>query len=822
MQDETSMRRTSKRVSTGFRLEVLESRTLLSVGQGNVEPSLAPEPASTLLVRFAPDTPDSAAEALFSVLGAQEGASFPDGPTIVSLPIGADVNAALAWLRSDPLVVYAEANQTLHLEDIYPGDPFFTSEWGLNNPNDVDIDAPQAWSITTGSTATIVAVIDSGIDMSHGEFAGRLWTNPVDGSHGWNFITNTSNIQDDNSHGTHVAGILAASANNGIGGTGVNWNAQIMALKFIGKDGSGSIDAAVSAIYYAVQHGARVINASWAGPSYSQALNDAINYAGGQGVVMVVAAGNNNSNNDITPIYPADNRLPNVISVAAVDSNGSLASFSDYGPSTVDLAAPGVNIRSTVPGGYASYSGTSMAAPFVAGVVSLVIGQNPSFTAAQIVQRVLSTVKPLPSLVGLTTTGGMVDAYNALATSTVQRVISLSQGLPTTDLTVYRWQTADWISLDPTTGDVQTMQFGEARVDIPVAADYDGGGGLDFAVFRPSTAQWFIWGLNGPRVVQFGQAGVDIPVPADYDGDGKTDIAVFRPTTATWFVLGTKTGPWSMQFGQANWDQPVPADYDGDGVDDIAVFRPDTAEWFMNRSSLGRVRQQFGIPGQSVPVPGDYDGDHKADLSIYEPASGLWYSQRSTLGLWVQVLGPVGLTIPVPSDYDHDGVTDPAVYQFDTGQWFMIRSRNGYVAPQFGAAGFDMPITSTINYLALSSKVQLGAGIYQATAAASTLSLQSLVSGAAATSEPASVPVATEFLTTPPLPASPAVSISRRTHRDARIVGAALEKHVGPARPVQLGRATPELTRISWARRPLVVSGWFRPSFASPREASRV
>jgi subtilisin family serine protease len=292
----------------------------------------------------------------------------------------------------------------------------------LNNPDNIDISAPEAWQITTGNPAVIVAVLDTGIDLRNPDFADRLWTNPRAGHdgyvgdlHGWNFVDNNGNLQDANGHGTHVAGILAATGNNGHGIAGVDWNAQIMPLKILGSNGMGSIDSAVSAILFAANHGARVINASWGGNEFSDAMEGAVAYAASKGCVFVTAAGNDSLNNDFaTNEYPANFQLPNELSVAAIDASGNLASFSDYGAHTVDLGAPGVNVFSTVPGGFATYSGTSMATAFVSGVVSLLAGQNPGLSASDLVQRVDATVKPVPSLTGTTISGGMVDAFSAL------------------------------------------------------------------------------------------------------------------------------------------------------------------------------------------------------------------------------------------------------------------------------------------------------------------------------------------------------------------------------------------------------------------------
>jgi thermitase len=419
-----------RRGSLTPRLEVLEARALLSADALKTQTPMGTDAADSLLVRFADRVAPARVQATLRAVHGHLVEQFPDGPAVVALDPGVDPVAALARLRRNPRVLYAEADGSIQDSAVIPNDPSFTSQWGLNNSNDVDIDAPQAWSVTTGSPGTIVAVLDTGIDLSHPELASRVWVNPgeipgngidddrdglIDDVHGWNFDSNTSNVQDDNGHGSHVSGILGAAGNNGIGVAGVDWNARILPLKTLDSRGDGSTDAAVSAVYYAVAHGARVISASWGGADYSQALADAIRYAGTHGVVFVTAAGNESANNDVTRSYPASYRFSNVISVAAVDSSGALASFSNYGATTVDVAGPGVGVLSTVTrGGYASYSGTSMATPFVSGVVALLVAQHPEYSAAQLVQRVLATTKPLPSLAGRTVSGGLVDAAKAL------------------------------------------------------------------------------------------------------------------------------------------------------------------------------------------------------------------------------------------------------------------------------------------------------------------------------------------------------------------------------------------------------------------------
>lgn len=305
----------------------------------------------------------------------------------------------------------------------YPTDPDFGRQWGLNNPADVDIDAPEAWRATTGSAATIVAVIDSGVDVSNPEFKGRLWVNPSASrrgkpSYGWNFVANNGDVRDDYGHGTHVAGILGA-ANDGRGIVGVDWHARLMILKVLDARGGGEPADAAAAIRFAADNGARIVGASWATDEYSQDLYDAIAYAGSKGVVVVVAAGNESANDDLRPVYPATFDLPNILVVAAVDRSGSLASFSNYGPNTVDVAAPGVDVYSTFASRtkYATLSGTSMAVPYVAGVVSLVVGQHPDWSAERIIAHVKATVRPVASLAGVTTSGGIVDAAQAVGVS---------------------------------------------------------------------------------------------------------------------------------------------------------------------------------------------------------------------------------------------------------------------------------------------------------------------------------------------------------------------------------------------------------------------
>ena len=317
---------------------------------------------------------------------------------------GATAAQATAALQSDRQIAWFEADSLKQIDAAVPNDTQFSQQWALDNTGQNggtagdDIDATQAWNITTGSRNVVVAVIDSGVDYTDPDLAANIWTNPNAGQdgfsgdlHGYNFVDNNGDPMDDNGHGTFVAGEIGAVGNNGVGVTGVNWNVTIMPLKFLDANGDGYTSDAIRAINYAMMErteygvNVRVINASWSSSQSDPGLNAAIQAAGNAGILFVAAAGNSASNNDVTPQYPANSGLANVVSVAASDSNDQLAAFSNYGANTVNLAAPGVDIYGTLPGGkYGYLSGTSMAAPEVAGVAALAWAADPNATVAQV------------------------------------------------------------------------------------------------------------------------------------------------------------------------------------------------------------------------------------------------------------------------------------------------------------------------------------------------------------------------------------------------------------------------------------------------------
>ncbi len=347
-----------------------------------------------------------------------------------------ETEKAIDDLKQNPLVEYVEPNYII-TADVIPNDPSFVNLWGLNNTgqtggtSDADINAPEAWDITTGDTTIIVGVIDSGIDYTHPDLSANMWRNPqeipdngiddddngyIDDYYGYDFVNKDSNPMDDHFHGTHVAGTIGAVANNKVGIAGVAWNVKIIALKYLDASGRGNTADALSAIEYAVKMGVRITNNSWGSTSYSQALYDAIAAAGNAGVLFVAAAGNDAVDNDLAPHYPASYDLPNIISVAATNHDDDLSSFSNWGFNSVDLAAPGSNIFSTLPGGgYGEKSGTSMAAPHVSGALVLIWSAFPAFTPTEVKRQLIASVDRIAALSEKSASSGRLNAYNAVA-----------------------------------------------------------------------------------------------------------------------------------------------------------------------------------------------------------------------------------------------------------------------------------------------------------------------------------------------------------------------------------------------------------------------
>lgn len=362
----------------------------------------------------------------------------------IKIADGADLKSSMAELLELPEIEAVQPNYYYHIA-LTPNDPQFPSSgmYGLTR-----ISAPQAWDLTTGSSTVVVANIDTGMRYTHEDLAANIWTNAgeingngvdddnngfVDDFYGYDFFFNDANPLDEHGHGTHVAGTIGAAGNNALGVVGVNWNVRIMAIKIYDSTPTDTTSAMLINAYNYIRMmknrgiNIRVTNNSYSGCDeacgYDQATKDALDAMGNAGILNVFAAGNNNSNNDSTaaPAYPATYTSPSVLAVGASTNTDARAGFSSWGPTSVDLAAPGQIILSTTWGSNSSYgslSGTSMATPHVAGAAALLSAHNPSLSVASLKATLMNTVDPVAAWAGLTKTGGRLNVFAALQNQT--------------------------------------------------------------------------------------------------------------------------------------------------------------------------------------------------------------------------------------------------------------------------------------------------------------------------------------------------------------------------------------------------------------------
>jgi subtilisin family serine protease len=346
---------------------------------------------------------------------------------LVSAENEIDLGELRERLSQDPAVDYVEPNYVVRRTNL-PNDPDLGDQWALEK-----IQAANAWELAKGSESVVVAVIDTGIDYNHPDLKGNIWINTgevpsngvdddgngyVDDIHGWDFVNSDNDPMDGNNHGTHVAGTIAAATNNGLQVAGVSWHTKVVALKFLADGGWGYTSDAIDAIAYCAAMDIPISNNSWGGGGYSQALKDVINEAGDAGHLFCAAAGNSGSDNDQSPHYPANYDSANIISVAASNQLDELAYFSCYGKTTVDLAAPGTSILNLIPNGEIAYmSGTSMAAPHVAGAAALLLSQNPSAKHQELKNLLMNSVNPIESFNNKMVAPGRLNLFKALQDS---------------------------------------------------------------------------------------------------------------------------------------------------------------------------------------------------------------------------------------------------------------------------------------------------------------------------------------------------------------------------------------------------------------------
>ena len=710
-----------------------------------------------LLVKFKNGTASRAAVSLNRQIGATVKEEFPDLQwQRVKLPAGMSVSRAVALYKNYGEIADAQPNFYYSLQAT-PNDTRFGELYGMQK-----ISAPAAWDLTTGSEQTIVAVIDTGIKYTHEDLAANMWKNPgeiagngidddgngfIDDVYGYDFFYNDSDPLDENGHGTHVAGTIGAVGNNSLGVVGVNWNVRLMAIKIYSASGSDTTSAMLINAYNYVRMmrergtNIRVTNNSYGGCneacSYDQATKDAIDAIGSTDILQVFAAGNNGQNVESTPFYPGSYTSPSILSVAASDQNDNRAGFSNYGAVSVDVAAPGVNILSTVrtTANYGTLSGTSMASPHTAGAAALLASYNPNLSAASLKATLMNSVDALPNWNGIVKTGGRINVARALQNQTVC-AFNLSNNQVSADTSGGNFlinvtaptncdysavSNADWITVtggNPGSGNstvsftvtlnnsllrTGTIKIGDSILTItqsgvnsslPAILDFDGDGRTDFAAVQNNGGA-MLWHLsqssNGYKTQTFGNFNQDVIVPNDYDGDGKTDVAVWRGGAQGYFyVLRSSTNTFQEKAFGATGDNPLVAqDFNGDGKADFAVTRQQNGKliWFIFDLPDGFRTVEFGATGDK-PVRGDFDGDGKADPAVYR--NGVWFIQQSNAGFKSVSFGAATDKI-VAGDYDGDGKTDIAVWRPANGVWYYLKSSGGgFQSYAFGQNG-DLP-----------------------------------------------------------------------------------------------------------------------------------
>jgi subtilisin family serine protease len=503
-------------------------RGLLPQVTDHSKPSYVP---GEILVRFRPGVSEESRLAIHASLNARVLKAFKSVSSLekVKLVEGLSVAEAIATYRSNPEVLYAEPNYIVHALNT-PNDPQFPQQWNLHNTGQnggtpgADIHAPEVWSLTTGSSSIVVAVIDTGVDYTHPDLAPQIWSAPMPftamgdngvvvncpaGSRGFNAVNEGCDPMDDNAHGSHVSGILGAVGNNGIGVAGINWNVTVLPCKFLDSSGSGDLSSAIGCLDLVKSlkdAGINIVatNNSWGGFDFSQSLQDAIAAHLSDGILFVAAAGNAFSDNDQSPVYPASFFLSNVISVAATNRLDGLATFSDDGRRTVHLGAPGDQILSTTPNDtYSVFSGTSMAAPHVTGVAALLKAQDQSRDWRAIKNLLLAGGDTISSLQN-TVTGKRLNAVGALSCANqtlrsrllpVADTISATVGQPVTlsALSINCAQPAGPVSVSISPGG-QTVTL----ADDGTGTDQAGGDGIFSGQWTPpsngSFTLTFPWG----------------------------------------------------------------------------------------------------------------------------------------------------------------------------------------------------------------------------------------------------------------------------------------------------------------------------------------
>ncbi|RYV02883.1 peptidase S8 [Shewanella sp. OPT22] len=616
-------------------------------------------------------------------------ARFMDGRLAkLQLGKGMDVKTAIKLISKNAAVEYAEPNYILKAIGM-PDDPSFSDMWGLNNTGqnggtaDADIDAVEAWDTTTGSEDIVIAVIDTGVDYTHPDLADNMWTNPneipgngidddgngvVDDVHGFNAYADNGDPMDSGSHGTHVAGTIGAQGNNGVGVTGVSWDVTIVGCQFLGPGGTGSTADAIECIDYItdlkVNHGVdiKASNNSWGGGGYSQALNDSIVAGGDAGILFIAAAGNSGVDNDASPHYPSNYESDYVMSIASTDRNDDLSIFtsgaSSYGLTTVDMAAPGSAILSTVPGNsYAAYSGTSMATPHVTGAAALVWSLNPDLTPVEMKQLLMNSGDTLGSLDGKMVSGKRLNVASALTDADPE---------PGYRLTV-----------QPASQTVSAGESASYAFDVGSVAGWSGDVDVSVSV-NPSLEGV---SLSASTVSAGGSFTLDVMTSEDTGyGDYSMEVTAVNGDMVKSKTVSLEVLPAGLRdFDYSNTDGMDIPDNDAEGItssieiaDDLQVFGV-TAHVDITHTWRGDLRVALTSPNGTEVVLHDGEGSSADDLVMsYSLAD---FNTEMAMGTWTL------------------SVSDNA--NLDTGRlnnWGLTISGTGEAAPAAPVADFSYDV----------------------------------------------------------------------------------------------------------------------------------
>jgi subtilisin family serine protease len=428
------VRKLRSQLRSSVRIVPAESKSRQDLSESGMNQDAAYTSRPEVLVKFRVGVSADAINEITRRLGdrVQDEIEAVPGLTVIDDPDDAEAAAVVQQYQALSEVEYAEPNYEITLDQtnndkLLPNDPRLGEQRWLT-----DIGAPQAWATSTGSEAIVVAVLDSGVEYTHADLVNNIWTRPpemapyqdrdlgiIDDVHGYDAVTNDGDPMDDNGHGTNCAGIIGAECGNAIGVCGVNWKVKIMPLRFINAGGFGTLADALEALNYAIDRkragvNLRIINASWGLKQQSRTLADMLRKTQEAEILVVAASGNTDDNNDATPHFPAS--YENVISVAANGPGDTLAQFSNYGARSVHLAAPGQDILTTALGNdYEKRSGTSIAAPVVAGVAAMALAARPDLSVAQLRSRLFASVDQPPGLRDKVLTGGRINAAKAVA-----------------------------------------------------------------------------------------------------------------------------------------------------------------------------------------------------------------------------------------------------------------------------------------------------------------------------------------------------------------------------------------------------------------------